>query len=155
MDLDGLRMQSVSGGGHWGGGLHISSRDHARFGLLLLRNGKWQDRQLLSERWIAMATSPTDVRPGYGYLWWLNSAGAIPGAPKSAFWAAGNGGNNISIDRENDLVIVTRWTREFQRDRSKSDRRYEVANVRGRPFSHEATKITKNGKFLGATIVEF
>jgi CubicO group peptidase (beta-lactamase class C family) len=113
VEIDGLRMQSVSGGGHWGGGLHISSRDHARFGLLLLRNGKWRDRQLLSERWIAMATSPTDVRPGYGYLWWLNSADAIKGAPASAFWAAGNGGNNIYIDRENDLVIVTRWTRDF------------------------------------------
>ena len=39
--IDGLRMQSVSGGGHWGGGMFISSRDHARFGLLFLRGGTW------------------------------------------------------------------------------------------------------------------
>ena len=110
--LDGLQMQSVSGGGHWGGGMHISTRDHARFGLLLLRNGKWQGKPLISERWIRLATAPTDVRPGYGYMWWLNADGTIPSAPRTAFWAAGNGGNYIYVDREHDLVVVLRWTRD-------------------------------------------
>ena len=113
VNIDGKQMQSVSGGGHWGGGLHISARDHARFGLLFLRNGNWGDKQLISGRWIALATAPTDVRPGYGYLWWLNTDGTIPTAPRSAFWAAGAGGNYIYIDREHDLVVVLRWTRNF------------------------------------------
>ena len=34
VELDGIRMQSVSGGGHSGGGLFINTEDHARFGLL-------------------------------------------------------------------------------------------------------------------------
>jgi CubicO group peptidase (beta-lactamase class C family) len=114
VELDGRRMPSVSGGGHWGGGMQISARDHARFGYLFLRNGKWQSRQLISEKWIAQATSPTDVRPDYGYLWWLNTAPSRhKTAPTSAFWAAGNGGNYVFIDRENDLLIVLQWTRDF------------------------------------------
>ncbi|MFT7487544.1 MAG: CubicO group peptidase (beta-lactamase class C family), partial [Candidatus Paceibacteria bacterium] len=43
--IDGQRIQSVSGGGHWGGGMWINSFDHARFGYLFLREGLWQDRQ--------------------------------------------------------------------------------------------------------------
>jgi CubicO group peptidase (beta-lactamase class C family) len=53
--LDGERVQSVSGGGHWGDGLFISARDQARFGLLTTRNGKWKDKQLISERWLRQA----------------------------------------------------------------------------------------------------
>ena len=114
VDIDGLRMQSVSGGGHWGGGMQISALDHARFGYLFLRDGRWNGKQLISEKWIRMATSPTDVRPGYGYMWWLNTNQAShKAAPASAFWAAGNGGNYIFIDRQNDLLVVLRWTRDF------------------------------------------
>ncbi len=113
VDLDGLRIQSVSGGGHWGGGMQINAEDMARFGLLMLRKGKWQDRQLISERWIAMATSPTNVRPNYGYLWWLNTNGVVKTASKQAFSAQGQGGNYIFVDPGKDLVVVLRWTRDY------------------------------------------
>jgi CubicO group peptidase (beta-lactamase class C family) len=109
--LDGLNMQSVSGGGHFGGGMFISTVDHARFGLLMLRNGEWGGRRLISADWIEQATRPSPVKPDYGYLWWLNTGReAIPAAPESAFWAAGFGGNYVYIDREHDLVVVLRWT---------------------------------------------
>ena len=112
--MDGLQVQSVSGGGHWGGGMQISARDHARFGYLLLRNGVWNDKRLISEKWITQAVTPSDVRPGYGYLWWLNTGSAVhKTAPASVFWAAGNGGNYVVIDRQNDLLIVLQWTRDF------------------------------------------
>jgi len=42
--IDGQHIQSVSGGGHWGGGMFICTRDHARFGYLFLRDGKWRDK---------------------------------------------------------------------------------------------------------------
>jgi CubicO group peptidase (beta-lactamase class C family) len=113
--LDGLRMQSVSGGGHFGGGMFISAADHARFGLLMLRNGDWGGRRLVSSKWIEQATRPSPVKPDYGYLWWLNTGRtAIPAAPESAFWASGFGGNYIYVDRENDLVVVLRWTPDLQ-----------------------------------------
>src|SRR5690606_41987321 len=105
------RIQSVSGGGHWGGGIFISARDLARFGYLTLRQGRWKDRQLLSREWLAMAETPGTANEDYGYMnFFLNTSGtAIPAAPRSAFTHRGAGNNIIYVDRENDLVIVMRW----------------------------------------------
>ena len=50
--LDGSLVQSVSGGGHFGGGMFISAYDMGRFGYLTLHHGKWKDRQLLSNQWV-------------------------------------------------------------------------------------------------------
>ena len=63
--LDGSLVQSVSGGGHYGGGLYISAYDMGRFGYLTLHRGKWKDRQLLLTmgRW---ALTPTKPEPTYG-----------------------------------------------------------------------------------------
>lgn len=111
IDLDGRKVQVVSGGGHWGGGMFISTRDHARFGLLFLRNGKWGDQQLISKEWIKAAIQPTDVKKDYGYMWWLNTDQArVASAPATSFSGAGFGGNYIYIDPEHDLVVVLRWT---------------------------------------------
>jgi CubicO group peptidase (beta-lactamase class C family) len=108
--IDGLKIQSVSGGGHSGGGMFVNSYDQARFGLLFVNDGKWNDKQLISSEWIDMATRPSDANPAYGYLWWLNSGdSSMEGVPNSIFYAAGFGGNYIVIDRENSLLIVTRW----------------------------------------------
>lgn len=110
VELDGLRMQSVSGGGHFGGGMFISTADHARFGLLFQRRGQWGETRLFPAAWIDQATAPSPTKDDYGFLWWLNSARrAIPAAPESAYWAAGFGGNYIYVDEANDLVIVLRW----------------------------------------------
>lgn len=114
VELDGLRIQSVSGGGHFGGGMFISTRDHARFGLLMLRRGLWGERRLLSDAWFDAIREPTPVRPDYGLMWWLNTDRArIPAAPESAYWAAGFGGNYIYVDECNDLVVVLRWIPEL------------------------------------------
>jgi len=110
-EIGGVRVQSVSGGGHWGGGFFIDTRDHARFGLLALRAGTWGDRQLVSEEWFGHAITPTDIKPDYGYMWWLNTGRALfPAAPESSFFALGAGPTNvIYVDPEHDLVTVTRW----------------------------------------------
>ena len=109
--LDGQMMQSVSGGGHWGGGMFISARDQARFGLLTLRRGKWKDRQILSEAWVKMALTPTPVQPSYGFMnWYLNTErGRWPGAPAGTFCHLGSGTNMACQLPEHDLVIVARW----------------------------------------------
>jgi CubicO group peptidase (beta-lactamase class C family) len=110
VELDGLRMQSVSGGGHFGGGLFISTRDHARFGLLMLKRGVWDGERLIAERWFDVLREPTDARPDYGYMWWLNTdRERLPAAPENAYWAAGFGGNYIYVDECHDLVVVLRW----------------------------------------------
>jgi CubicO group peptidase (beta-lactamase class C family) len=115
IELDGRRMQSMTGGGHWGGGLFISARDMARFGYLMLRNGKWKDRQIVSPKWIEMARTPGPANAGYGYMnWFLNSETKpdFPHAPKTAVTFQGNGSNIVYIDWENDLVVVVRWIQQ-------------------------------------------
>lgn len=109
--LDGQIVQSVSGGGHWGGGMFISARDMARFGLLTARNGKWRGKQLLSTEFIRQAKTPTSAQPTYGFMnWFLNTDKKYySSAPASAFVHLGNGTNIIYIDPENDLVVIVRW----------------------------------------------
>ena len=109
VNMDGLSMQSVSGGGHHGGGIFINTLDHARFGLLFLRNGKWKNQQLLSEKWINAMQQPSLANKNYGYLWWLNTNQDWKGISPKVYYAAGFGGNYIIVDKEHDLVIVTRW----------------------------------------------
>jgi CubicO group peptidase (beta-lactamase class C family) len=114
IDLDGARVQSMTGGGHWGGGMFISARDMARFGYLFLRNGKWHDRQLVSPKWIEMARTPGPANQTYGYMnWFLNTERKpLPSAPASAVTFQGNGSNIIYIDWEHDLVVVVRWIQQ-------------------------------------------
>jgi CubicO group peptidase (beta-lactamase class C family) len=113
VEIDGRRVQSVSGGGHWGGGMFISARDLARFGYLFLRNGRWRDRTLVSERWIAQARTPGPANAEYGYMnWFLNTARKpLPSAPASSVTFRGSGQNIVYVDWENDLVVVVRWIR--------------------------------------------
>ena len=112
--IDGVKMQSVSGGGHWGGGMFISTRDQARFGLLFLRKGKWNGKQLISWKWIKMVQIPTTALPEYGYMWWLNTRKkALPSVPESVYYAAGFGGNYIVVASQYDLVIVVRWVSDL------------------------------------------
>jgi CubicO group peptidase (beta-lactamase class C family) len=109
--LDGALVQSVSGGGHWGGGMFIDARDQARFGLLTLRRGRWNERQVLSEEWIRKALTPTPAQPTYGFMnYFLNTDRKyLPDAPAAAFAHVGAGTNAIYVDPVNDLVVVVRW----------------------------------------------
>ena len=109
VNLDGQMMQSVSGGGHHGGGIFINTLDQARFGLLFLRNGKWKNQQLLSEKWIQAVQQPSSAKKDYGYMWWLNAEKTWNAVSTKVYYAAGYGGNFIIIDAEHDLVVVTRW----------------------------------------------
>ena len=116
-DLDGHHVQSVSGGGHSGGGIFINTLDHARFGLLFLNKGAWNGKQLISQDWIEKATASSPAQVNYGYMWWLNKKGTSrfwEGVPENVFYAAGFGGNFIVIVPDEELVIVTRWLEPSQ-----------------------------------------
>jgi len=109
--VDKKLIQSVSGGGHWGGGMFINAYDMARFGLLTLHKGNWNGKQLLAEKWIQQATTPTPANPSYGYMnYFLNKDKKyIPAAPATAFVHVGNGTNIVYVDPENDIIMVLRW----------------------------------------------
>ena len=115
--IDGKRMQSVPGGAHWGGGLWISSRDHARFGSLILNHGRWGSQRIMGEGWVDALCEPSSCNPNYGFMWWLNTGRALfPSAPASSFFALGAGQNIIWLDRELDLVAVFRWIKQKSTD---------------------------------------
>ena len=109
--LDGQKMQSVTGGGHSGGGVFISTEDHARFGLLFLNEGNWDGNQVLSKDWINKVQESSVANSSYGYMWWLNRGDRKwEGVEdESIYYAAGFGGNFIIVDKTNNMVVVTRW----------------------------------------------
>ncbi|MEQ8333665.1 serine hydrolase [Nisaea sp.] len=110
VDIDGKKIQSVSGGSHWGGGMFISSRDQARTGLLMANGGVWSGKQLISGTYIDQATTACPINPDYGYLWWLNSSGgSAPSAPRTSYFAKGKGSSVIWVDPALDMVAVVRW----------------------------------------------
>jgi CubicO group peptidase (beta-lactamase class C family) len=117
VSLAGREVVSVSGGGHWGAGLFISTRDHARVGLLMARLGDWGGRQLLSRDYIAQLATPSPANPQYGFLWWLNTDRKLfPSIAANAVLAIGGGQHLIWTDAARDLVAVLRWV-----DRSQCD----------------------------------
>ena len=109
VNVDGVMIESVSGGGHFGGGLFINTLDHARFGLLFLRKGKWKSKQLISEQWVKAVSQPSTANKSYGLMWWTNEEARLGNVSKKIYSADGFGGNFIVVDNEHDLVIVVRW----------------------------------------------
>jgi CubicO group peptidase (beta-lactamase class C family) len=110
VEIDGKRMQSVTGGGHWGGGMFISARDHARFGLFISRNGVWEGEQILPADWMRRSLEPSPTLDRYGFLWWLNRGReANSKLPSNSFSAIGSGGNYLWISPDDEIVAVMRW----------------------------------------------
>ena len=116
INIDGIKTQSVSGGGHNGGGIFISSEDHARFGLLFLNKGMWDGKRIISEEWIEKSISPSETNPEYGYMWWINSklgedyqTTDWKNVPTNIFYGSGFGGNKVIIIPDENMVIVGRW----------------------------------------------
>jgi CubicO group peptidase (beta-lactamase class C family) len=110
IEVTGLRMQSVPGGTHWGGGVSIGSADQARVGQLLLDNGRANGRQVISSEWIERMRTPCTIAPFYGYLLWLNQAQRIfRSVPASSCFAIGAGSSFTWIEPERRMVLVVRW----------------------------------------------
>lgn len=109
--IDGQKMQSVTGGGHSGGGVFISAEDHARFGLLYLNEGNWNGEQIISKEWVNDIQVSSKANASYGYMWWLNRGDRKWEGidDESIYFAAGFGGNYIVVDKTNNMVVVTRW----------------------------------------------
>lgn len=110
VDIDGKIMQSVPGGTHWGGGIQISTADHAKFALLVHNNGLWEGRQLLPSGWCESIRRPSKANGSYGYLWWLNTNELKwPNCPSKSYAAIGAGASVIWINPEDDMIVVARW----------------------------------------------
>ncbi len=90
-----------------GGSILMSCRDLARLGQLYLNKGMWGGKRLLEASYVSAATTPSDLNPGYGYLWWLNAAMRVERAPRSMYFAAGALGQFCYVLPEQDMIIAT------------------------------------------------
>ena len=94
--------------------MRMTARDMARFGLLYMREGVWQGKQIVPRDWVRRSVtsySPAGRMGGYGYLWWVGVGGKLfPGVTvdDGAFAAEGVGGNYIVAIPSRKLVIVHR-----------------------------------------------
>ena len=96
-DLDGVG--TISGGSN----IDMSAQDFARFGLLYLRGGAWDGRQLLPQTWIDAGRLPRADAPEYGAHWWVDDGA---GRQRVSFRADGFAGQLIIVVPSLDLVVV-------------------------------------------------
>lgn len=112
--------EPVVGGG--GPSMSCSARDMARFGLLIVSDGKWNGTAIMNDAayFQSMTGSSQPHNPSYGYLWWLNGkpsyvlpagrqpvAGALmPNAPPDLVAALGYNDKKIYVVKSMDLVVV-------------------------------------------------
>jgi len=112
--------------GRWNHGLifriyHSTTRSMARFGLLALHHGKWQDEQIVPEAFFRESTQPSqEINPSYGYLWWLNGGSRymvpssqnifpgrlVPNAPTDMYAAMGARDQRIYVVPSKKMVII-------------------------------------------------
>ncbi len=111
----------------------LSTRDMARIGLLMLRKGKWNDKQIIPETWVnEIITERTSYKEaqksvpllkrdgldlGYGYMWWLVE-NTTDYRLKNAFSAQGALGQNITIYPEIDVVLAFKTKSDYRRRNS-------------------------------------
>ncbi|RDI63855.1 serine hydrolase domain-containing protein [Nocardia pseudobrasiliensis] len=115
-------LRDRSGNTAVNGGLAMRPDDLARLGRLMLRDGRWGDRQLVDADYIRQATTGTEANPGYGFLTWLNSGDTyrgtevptavrydhpqFPGSPRDMYSFEGALGQFVTIVASRDMVIV-------------------------------------------------
>lgn len=120
--------------------MYMTTRDLARFGLLMSRRGKWQEQQVVSKNWVDRATSalmPTqgDQDPGgYGHYWWVynNNKFAKFGIPNGVYFASGSYGQHIFVWPDADLVIVIRGHLLQQKIRGQTLKLPQILEVMGK-----------------------
>ncbi len=95
------------GNPYGGGGAEFTLRDFMKFGQLMLNEGEWNGKRILSKDFVTRASSPIariGTRP-YGLGWWIY---ALPYGNRTlhAFAALGNGGQNLFVVPDLDLVVA-------------------------------------------------
>lgn len=87
--------------------VYLRPRDMAKFGMMYLNNGKWNNKQVIPKEWVAASFQKHSViqNVNYGYLWWLKYLNS-DGTRYNGIAAQGNGGQRIFLFPEQQLVVV-------------------------------------------------
>ncbi|MCP5114279.1 MAG: serine hydrolase, partial [bacterium] len=115
-----------------GGGIAPRATDMLRFGYLLLRQGKWRDRQLVPAEYVKHcgSASPYNPHTSYSLQFTTNSDGHLQGVPRDAFWKIGSGGHALYIVPSLDLVIYKLGGRDGQYDPGQLRRKPPETGIR-------------------------
>lgn len=98
--VDGLPLVAS-----WGGG-GFTARATARVGRLMLREGDWEGKRLLSREAVRAITADAGT-PGHGAIgWWSNNDGRYAKLPRDAFWGAGAGHQILLVVPSLKLIAV-------------------------------------------------
>ncbi|WP_372644999.1 serine hydrolase domain-containing protein [Ancylomarina sp.] len=117
LDIKEYNWFSKNGIYDGGGGLSLKSRDIAKYGLLHLNKGKWNNKEIVSEKWIDEIFSPyIEIHhPVYACYQW-RMVKTVYGF--NAWFITGNGGQIINIIPKLDMVIVINAdNREIPKDK--------------------------------------
>ena len=100
---DGKKLEHTPGAG----GIALRATDALRFGYLLLRNGRWEDRQLIPPDYLAMCRRPSPFNPHspFSLQFEVNEDRHVPGAPPDAFFKSGAGGFCVYAVPSLDLAV--------------------------------------------------
>jgi CubicO group peptidase (beta-lactamase class C family) len=100
-------LTDPGGNPYGGGGAHFLPRDFIKMGQLMLNGGTWDGRRILARDFVTRASSPLYKigQRGYGLAWWYYD---LPYRDRTvrAFAALGNGGQNLFVIPDLDLVIA-------------------------------------------------
>jgi CubicO group peptidase (beta-lactamase class C family) len=100
-------------------------QDFARFGLLYLRGGNWDGKQIIPGEWVDYARTPTyrSDEECFGAHWWIN-----PTNPNQ-FYCSGYDGQRVLLDPERDVMIVRLGRTPIDEVNYIWDRVYELAAI--------------------------
>jgi len=107
-------------------GFATTARDLARAGLLMQAEGKWAGKQVLGDSRFRLASlrPSQQLRPSYGYLWWLNDSQRIKTAPKDTYAANGALGRRVYVTPSQGLVVVRLGDEPNMPDGKNHDREF-------------------------------
>jgi len=91
--------------GSWGGGGY-TARAVARVGRLMLREGDWEGKRLISTKAVRQVTRDAGTPGNCGIGWWNNNEGGFFGLPKDAFWGSGAGHQVVFVVPSLHLIAV-------------------------------------------------
>jgi CubicO group peptidase (beta-lactamase class C family) len=130
LGIEGYRWyKNAEGHPHTGGGLHLRSQDMARFGLLYLRDGRWNGKQVVPSDWVAASLSlHVEFDPsnrgtiGYGYWWWVLPPDPEGEGEQNIYGAFGFKGQYIFLVPEHDMaVVVTAGGRNWKQEKAPQE----------------------------------
>ena len=99
-------------------GLDMTPRDFAKFGLMIARDGKWENKEVVSSSWLETATNSYNDLAPYGFQWWTSNS---PNEKEYNFFSAkGLDGQLIYVWPEIDLVFVRFTNYEHVGDKKSS-----------------------------------